>query len=246
LYEAEEARDPRARRAEASAAPDDAAARLEELPDDFDDEEIDEDTAFTAADKAKWGDLDEYGGGGGGSDDDDDGDEDIEWEDGEGDMLEQLEAAQGERRGSRVRRLRPRQLGRAALRAAALRPRSPRVPAQGAPAADVDEFLGGGSEEEDDDDDDEEDDALGAGGDASRRHAVMLQAAGVGAATRKRKLAKARPSRAAAAARRLRRLTRRGAHPARRRRCSPRRIPSLSSTPTRRAGRRATRSPAEA
>ena len=202
LYEAEEARDPRARRAEASAAPDDAAA-LEELPEDFDDEEIDEDAAFTAADKAKWGDLDEYaGGGGGGSDDDGDGDDDddIEWEDGEGDMLEQLEAAAGAERGARrVRRLRARRLGGAAPRPAASRPRSHRVPAQGAPAADVDEFLGGGSDDDDDDDDD--DDALGAGGDASRRHAVMLQAAGVGAATRKRKLAKARPSRGAAARR---------------------------------------------
>lgn len=103
FYEAEDAADPRARRAEPSAAPD-AAAGLEELPDDFDDEEIDEDAAFTDADKARWGDLDEYGGGGAGGSGSDE-DEEIEWEDGEGDMLAHLDAPDdAPRGGKRVRR----------------------------------------------------------------------------------------------------------------------------------------------
>jgi U3 small nucleolar RNA-associated protein 14 len=103
FYEAEDAADPRARRAEPSAAPD-AAAGLEELPDDFDNEEIDEDAAFTDADKARWGDLDEYGGGGAGGSGSDE-DEEIEWEDGEGDMLAHLDAPDdAPRGGKRVRR----------------------------------------------------------------------------------------------------------------------------------------------
>jgi U3 small nucleolar RNA-associated protein 14 len=65
----------------------------------------------------------------------------------------------------------------------------------------VDDFLGGSDDDEDglDDYDDEDDDADGEGefdeegeDGAGRRHALMLHAAGVGATTRKRKLAKAR------------------------------------------------------
>jgi hypothetical protein len=73
LYEADDAeddgRDTRARRADAAAAPD-AAAALEELPADFDDEEIDEDGAWTAEDRARWVDLDFAGGTGREGDDD--------------------------------------------------------------------------------------------------------------------------------------------------------------------------------
>ena len=121
FYEAEDAADPRARRAEPSAAPD-AAAGLEELPDDFDDEEIDEDAAFTDADQARWGDLlDEYRGAGG-SDGDDEEDEEIEWEDGEGNMLAHLDAPDdAPRGGKRVRHA----AAAAALRAAWHRARRP-------------------------------------------------------------------------------------------------------------------------
>jgi hypothetical protein len=87
LYEADEGTDTRARRADSLAAPDRAAAALNELPEDLDDEEIDEDGAFTAEDQARWGDLD-FGAAGGRGDDsgeDEEDDEEIEWEDGVGD-----------------------------------------------------------------------------------------------------------------------------------------------------------------
>ncbi len=77
------------------------------------------------------------------------------------------------------------------------------IGAQAARAADVDEFLGSDDDEDGLDDDDEDDDADGEGefdeegeDGAGRRHALMLHAAGVGATTRKRKLAKARAVRA--------------------------------------------------
>ena len=187
LYEAD-ARQPDPRRH--TADPGAAAQRdsFEELPAEFDDEEIDEDTAWTKDDETRWGAhfapgrrVDDAAEDGGEGDDDD-----MDQDNGDADPWEQLEAGRVGARDSEPSE--PPQRVAAPGSAGGDKRRRP------APA-DVDAFLASdeeGDEALSDDGDEDEDGDGGAGGEGDQRHALMLRAAGVGEHTRKRKLAKVR------------------------------------------------------
>lgn len=89
VADGDDAPDPRARTADPAAAP--PPDVVEELPAEYDDEEISEDAAWTAEDRAKWGDLD-FGADGGEADEE----EEIEWGDGVDDPWAGLEEAEAE------------------------------------------------------------------------------------------------------------------------------------------------------
>lgn len=184
LYEADDRQaDPRRHTADrgAAAQPD----SFEELPEQYDDEEIDEDAAWTADDEARWGDHfapgrraagGDDGGAGGGDDDEDD-----DFDNGDADPWEQLEAGRVDRQQPE-----PPHHGAAPGSAGAaqrLRPGPADVDAFLASDEEDDEALSDGLEEDEDGDD---------GIEGEQRHALMLRAAGVGEHTRKRKLAKVR------------------------------------------------------
>jgi U3 small nucleolar RNA-associated protein 14 len=187
LYEADARQpDPRRHTADPGAA---AAQRdsFEELPDEFDDEEIDEDTAWTKDDEARWGahftvagrrvDDDE------GEDDDDD--DDMDQDNGDADPWEQLEAGRVGVKDTEPSEP-PRRVAAPGSAVGGQR--------RGAAPADVDAFLASDEDEDEEalsDGGDEDEEGDDGGGD-DQRHALMLRAAGVGEHTRKRKLAKVR------------------------------------------------------
>ena len=183
VYEADDdARDPRRSTADPGAEAGAEQAGFEQLPEEFDDEEIDEDAAFTAEDQEKWGDLSDFGRRGSGKRGDDgdaDDSDDVEDEDfdnGDADPWEQIEAAQPPLTEATAR----------APGASARRGNGGDARGRAQAAVDVDTFLASGDEDDDEEvDSGVEDEELDG-----QQHARMLRAAGVGEHTRKRKLAK--------------------------------------------------------